>query len=80
MGWNSKNKCFKKITLDENIPIKYLNYSASKIKYKKTFFYKKYIEFYTNDLGDGNELVAIITPDKEIVDNSNLLFTSIFNI
>ena len=25
MGWNSKNKCFKKITLDENIPIKYLN-------------------------------------------------------
>ena len=73
MGWNSKNKCFKKITLDENIPIKYLNYSARKIKYKKKLsFYKKYIKNFSNDLGDGNELVAIITPDKEIVDNSNL--------
>ena len=35
MGWNSNDKCFNKIDLDEKIPLKYLNYSASKIKHKK---------------------------------------------
>ena len=73
MGWNTKGKCFKKITLDNKIPIKYLNFSARKIKYKeKLSFYKKYIKNYTNELGNDNEIVAIITPDKEIVENSNL--------
>ena len=43
-----------------------------KLNIKKLSFYKKYIKNFSNDLGDGNELVAIITPDKEIVDNSNL--------
>ena len=28
--------------------------------------------FYSNELGDDNQIVAIITPDKEIVENSNL--------
>ena len=73
MGWNSKDKCFNRIILDENIPTKYLNYSARKIKYKKKLsFYKKYIKNYNRELGNGTELVAIITPDKEIVENSNL--------
>ena len=73
MGWNTKGKCFKKITLDNKIPIKYLNFSARKIKYKeKLSFYKKYIKNYTSELGNDNEIVAIITPDKEIVENSNL--------
>jgi len=73
MGWNTKGKCFKKITLDNKIPIKYLNFSAKKIKYKKKLsFYKKYIKNYTSELGNDNEIVAIITPDKEIVENSNL--------
>ncbi len=73
MGWNSKDKCFKKVILDEKIPLKYLNYSARKIKHKKKLsFFKKYIINYSNALGSGNEIVAIITPDKEIVENSNL--------
>ncbi len=73
MGWNNKDKCFKKIVLDKNIPIKYLNYSARKIKFKKKLsFYKKYIKNFSSELGSDNEIVAIITPDKEIVENSNL--------
>ena len=73
MGWNNKGKCFNQIHLDESIPLKYLNYSARKIKYKKKLsFYKKYIKNYTNKLGNDDEVVAIITPDKEIVENSNL--------
>tara|TARA_Y100001936_G_scaffold228998_1_gene250680 strand:+ start:1318 stop:2316 length:999 start_codon:yes stop_codon:yes gene_type:complete len=73
MGWNSNGKCFRKIVLDEKIPLKYLNYSARKLNYKKKLsFYKKYIKNYSEELGDENILVAIITPDKEIVENSNL--------
>ena len=73
MGWNFKGKCFEEIILNENIPTKYLNFSAKKIKNKKKLsFFKKYIKNYTNKLGNGNEIVAIITPDKEIVENSNL--------
>ena len=73
MGWNTKDKCFKKVKLDKKIPIKYLNYSARKIKHKKKLsFFKKYIKNYSDDLGNGKEVVAIITPDKEIVENSNI--------
>ena len=73
MGWDKNGKCFKKIELDEKIPLKFLNYSARKIKYKKKLsFYKKYIKNYNNGFGKDEEIVAIITPDKEIVENSNL--------
>ena len=73
MGWNTKDKCFSKIELDEKIPIKYLNYSARKIRYKKKLsFYKKYIKNFTTEMGNDSQIVAIITPDKEIVDNANL--------
>ena len=43
-----------------------------KLNIKKLSFYKKYIKNYSSELGDDNQLVAIITPDKEIVENSNL--------
>ena len=73
MGWDSNKYCFKEVELDEKIPVKYLNYSARKINHKKKLsFYKKYIKNYSDNLGSGNEFVAIITPDKEIVENSNL--------
>ena len=73
MGWDKNGKCYKEIELDEKIPLKFLNYSARKIKYKKKLsFYKKYIINFSEDLGKDNEIVAIITPDKEIVENSNL--------
>ena len=74
MGWDNNGKCFSKVELEKDIPIKFLNYSARKIKFlKKLSFYKKYIKDYTKELGNDNEIVAIITPDKEIVENSNLL-------
>tara|TARA_A100001035_G_C27733276_1_gene477825 strand:- start:153 stop:1151 length:999 start_codon:yes stop_codon:yes gene_type:complete len=74
MGWDNNGKCFSKVELEKDIPIKFLNYSARKIKFKKKLsFYKKYIKDYTKELGNDNEIVAIITPDKEIVENSNLL-------
>ena len=70
MGWNTKGKCFNEISLDENIPIKYLNYSARKIKYKKKLgFYKKFIKNFNKNFGNDDEIVAIITPDREIVEN-----------
>ena len=73
MGWNTNDKCFNKIILDDQIPTKYLNYSAKQIKHKKKLsFYKKYIKNYNSNLGNDNLIVAIITPDKEIVENSNL--------
>ena len=73
MGWDNKNKCFEEVVLDEKIPVKYLNYSAKKIKNKKKLsFFKKYIKNYSDNLGDGDEVVAIVTPDKEIVENSDL--------
>ena len=74
MGWDNNGKCFSKVELEKDIPIKFLNYSARKIKFKKKLsFYKKYIKDYTKELGNDNEIVAIITPDKEIVENSNQL-------
>ena len=35
LGWKRRNPCFYKIKLKENIPTKYLNTSAKKIKNKK---------------------------------------------
>ena len=73
MGWDTKGQCFNEVILDKKIPTKYLNYSARKIKHKKKLsFFKKYIKNFSNDLGDENKIVAIITPDKEIVENSDL--------
>ena len=73
MGWKQNGKCFIEISLSEKIPTKYLNYSARKIKYKKKLsFYKKYINNFNSTFGNDSEIVAIITPDKEIVESSNL--------
>jgi len=70
LGWKKNEPCFFEIDLKNNIPEKYLNTSAQKIKNKKKFkYFKKYIN---NDLNLDDDLVsAIITPDYEIVDNAN---------
>ncbi len=74
MGWKKNNPCFYKIKLKENIPIKYLNTSAKKIKNKKKFkYFKKYIVDYNNININENLISGIITPDREIVENSKLL-------
>jgi membrane-bound lytic murein transglycosylase B len=60
--------------LKDNIPNKYLNTSAKKIKNKKKFkYFKKYIVHNENIRVNENLIAGIITPDKEIVDNSKLL-------
>ena len=74
MGWKKDAPCFKKIKLNKNIPIKYLIYSARGLEIKKKYKHlKKYIINSNNLNIDDNVLVTIITPDKEIVDNPNIL-------
>ena len=75
MGWNKDTHCFYKIKLSEDIPEKYLNTSAKKIINKKKLkFFKKFIINKNKFIDiDENEIVAIITPDKTIVDNSDKL-------
>ena len=72
IGWKYNTPCYTKIKLNDNIPKKYLNSSAKKITNKKKVkFFKKYIEN-SNKLNiDDNLLSAIITPDKDIVPDSN---------
>ena len=74
LGWKKNNPCFYKIKLKENIPTKYLNTSAKMIKNKKKFKYiKKYIVDSENIKVNENLITGIITPDREIVENSKLL-------
>ena len=72
IGWKKDTPCYTKIELNNEIPKKYLNSSAKKIKNKrKVKFFKKYIEN-SNKLNiDDDLLSAIITPDKDIVPDSN---------
>ena len=72
LGWNFKGPCFIKIELKKNIPKKYLNTSAKKIKNKKEISYlKKYIK---NNINIDKKIIAgIITPDKDIIPNAENL-------
>ena len=71
IGWKKNKPCYLKVDLDNNIPKKYLNTSAKKIKNKKKLkFFKKYLVNYDESI-DGNPTVGIITPDFEIVENPN---------
>ncbi len=73
IGWKKNQPCFFKVNLKSDIPDKYLNSSARKLKNKKKIrFFKKYINNYNLEVND-NSTVAIITPDFEIVDNPNKL-------
>ena len=75
MGWNQETPCFYKINLNDDISDKYLNVSAKKLKNKKKLrYFKKFIK--NNEILDSldeNLKVAIITPDKDIVENANKL-------
>ncbi len=72
LGWNRNEVCFIKIDLNEKIPEKYLNISAKKLNYKKKAkFFKKYIVNYEELNINDNLNSAIITPDKDIVPNSD---------
>ena len=68
IGWKKNQPCFYQVSLKENIPIKYLNTSAKKIKNKKKFkYFKKYLKIDQNIKLDDNILSAIVTPDKDII-------------
>ena len=75
IGWRTERPCFYKVVLKDNIPNKYLNTSAQKIKNKKKLsFFMKYIE--KDNLPsnlDFNYKVAIVTPDKDIVKDAEKL-------
>ena len=74
IGWQSNQPCFYQIELEDNIPAKYLNTSAKKLKNKENFsFFKKYIKNSESLNIDNNLVSAIITPDKDIIPGSKNL-------
>ena len=78
MGWKINSPCFFKIDLKEDIPKKYLNASAKKLKNKKKLkYFKKFIKNteVIADISDSYK-VAIITPDKDIIPGADTLSPS----
>ena len=74
IGWKDNAPCYTKIKLKNDIPKKYLNSSARKIKNKKKVkFFRKYIEKSDNLKVNDDLLSAVITPDKDIVSNAENL-------
>ncbi len=74
LGWNDNTPCFYRINVNENIPDKYLNTSAKKIKHeRKVKYLKNYIKNSSFLDKYDNLTAAIVTPDAEIVENANKL-------
>ena len=74
MGWDMKSPCFIEVDLKDNTPTYLLNTSARNIKNKKKLkTLKKYIK--KPDIINLNNNIkgAIITPDKDIVPDANVL-------
>ena len=75
IGWKNNQPCFYKIDLKSDIPKKYLNTSAKEIKNKKKIsYFKKYIKDFDKINITTNIYAAIITPDKDIIPNSEKLY------
>jgi len=74
IGWKQNEPCFLKVELKNNVPKKYLNTSAKKIKFKKKISHlKKYI-VNDEDININNSTIAaIITPDKDIIPDAENL-------
>ncbi len=74
IGWNKNYPCFIKVNLTDDTPGKLLNTSAKKLHNKKKFKnLKKYISGNRDFNIDGNLVASIITPDKDIIPNSQNL-------
>ena len=75
IGWIKNQPCFIKVELSENIPKKLLNTSAKKLHNKNQFkILKKYLIKDTNFKNiDDNLIASIITPDKDIIPDSQNL-------
>ena len=74
IGWKKNQPCFIEVSLNENVPKSLLNTSAKKLINKKKFKdLKKYI-IKTKNYNINDDLIgAIITPDKDIIPNSENL-------
>ena len=74
IGWLKNQPCFIKVNLTENVPKNLLNTSAKKLHNKKKFrFLKKYIKN-KNDINLNDNIIgSIITPDKDIIPDSENL-------
>ena len=74
IGWNKNEPCFLEIELKNNTPTNLLNTSAKKINNKKKFKnLKKYMVNPNKYKIDDDLIAAIITPDKDIIPNSENL-------
>ena len=74
IGWKKNAPCFIKVDLKDNIPKKFLNTSAKEIKNKKKLsYFKKYIKNYDDINLNKNIISAIITPDNDIIPDSEKL-------
>ncbi len=74
IGWKKNQPCFIKVELTPNTPKELLNTSAKKLHNKKKFKnLSTYILEDNNSNIDENLIAAIITPDKDIVPDSENL-------
>ena len=74
IGWKKNQPCFIKIDLTNNVPKKLLNTSAKKLHNKNEFkYFKKYIKNKSDIKINDNLIASIITPDKDIIPNSENL-------
>jgi len=74
IGWKKNQPCFIKVNLTANVPKELLNTSAKKLHNKNKFkFLKKYIKDKKSYKIDENLSASIITPDKDIIPNSENL-------
>lgn len=74
IGWKKNEPCYNKVKLSKNIPKKFLNTSARKIKNKtKVKKIKKHILNFEKLNIENKTIVGIITPDKDIIPESENL-------
>ncbi len=74
IGWKKNQPCYLEIDLKKDIPKKYLNSSAKKIKNKRNVdFFRKYILKNEKINLDNNLKAAIIVPDKDIIPEAETL-------
>jgi membrane-bound lytic murein transglycosylase B len=74
IGWKKNQPCFIRVNLIDNIPKKLLNTSAKKLHNKNKFKnLKKFIKDKDSYIIEDDLIASIITPDKDIVPNSENL-------
>ena len=74
IGWKKNQPCFIKVNLTNNVPKKLLNTSAKRLHNKNKFrFLKRYIKGKEINTINDNLIASIITPDKDIIPNSENL-------